>query len=81
MVCTKELLPFSNPDDKNLILTVKGKKMKFTNIAEKRISNKKKLLRQINLITRCSDNSITKYFQSDELRNPLQPSCIKEEYP
>ena len=53
MVCTKEFLPFSNPDDKNLILTVKGKKMKFTNTAEKRISNKTKLLHQINLITRC----------------------------
>ena len=53
MVCTKEFLPFSNPDDKNLILTVKGKNMKFTNTAEKRISNKTKLLHQINLITRC----------------------------
>ena len=25
MACTKEFLPFSNLDDKNLILTVKGK--------------------------------------------------------
>ena len=62
MVCTKEFLPFSNLDDKNLILTVKGKKMKLTNVAEKRISNKTKLLDQINLITRCEDNNITKYF-------------------
>ena len=80
MVCTKEFLPFSNLDDKNLILPVKGKKMKFTNVAEKRISNKTKLLDQINLITRCEDNNITKYFESDELRNLLQPPCIKKEY-
>ena len=53
--------------------------MKFTNAAEKRISNKTKLLDQINLITRCEDNNITKYLQSDELRNLLQPSCIEKE--
>ena len=80
MVCTKEFLTFSNLDDKNLILTVKGKKMKFTNVAEKRTSNKTNLLDQINLITRCEDNNITTYFQSDELRNLLQPSCIEKEY-
>ena len=54
--------------------------MKFTNAVEKRISNKTKLLDQINLITRCEDNNITKYLQSDELRNLLQPSCIEKEY-
>ena len=54
--------------------------MKFTNVAEKRISNKTKLLNQINLITRCEDDNITKYFQSDELRNLLQPSCIEKEH-
>ena len=80
MVCTKEFLPFFNLDDKNLILTVKGKKMKFTNVAEKRVSNKTKVLDRINLRTRCEDNNITKYFQCDELRNLLQPSCIEKEY-
>ena len=80
MVCTKEFLPFFNLDDKNLILTVKGKKMKFTNVAEKRVSNKTKVLDRINLRTRCEDNNITKYFQSDELRNLPQPSCIEKEY-
>ena len=54
--------------------------MKFTNAVEKRISNKTKLLDQINLITRCEDNNITKFFQSNELRNILQPPCIKKEY-
>ena len=38
--------------------------MDFTNVAEKRISNNAKLINQINLITRCEDNNITKYFQS-----------------
>ena len=80
MVCTKEFLPFTNLDDKNLILTVKEEKIKFTYVAEKRISNKTKLLDQINLITRYEDNNITKYFQSDELRNLLQPPCIEKEY-
>ena len=80
MVCTKEFLPFSNLDDKNLILTVKGKKKKFADVAEKRISNKTKLLGQIILITRCEDENITKYFQSDELRNLLQPPCLEKEY-
>ena len=79
MVSTKEFLPFSNLDDKNFILTVKGKQMKFTNVAKKQVSNKTKLLDQINLITRCEDNNITKYFQSDELRNLLQPPCIEKE--
>ena len=81
MVCTKEFLPFSNLDQKNLILKEKekGKKLKFTNVAEKRISNKTKLLDQINLIARCEDNNITKYFQSDELSDLLQ-SCNEKEY-
>ena len=35
MVCTKEFLPFSNLNDKNLTLTLKKKKLKFTNVAEK----------------------------------------------
>ena len=80
MVCTKEFLPFFNLDDKNLILTVKGEKMKFTNVAEIRVSKKTKVLDRINLRTRCEDNNITKYFQSDELRNLLQPPCIEKEY-
>ena len=52
--------------------------MKFTNAAEKRISNKTKLLDQINLITRCEANNTIKYFQSDELRDLLQPGNKKE---
>ena len=78
MVCTKEFLPFSSIDDKNLILTVKGKKMKLTNVVEKRISNKTKLLDQVNLIARCEDNNITKYFQSDELSNLLSHHVSKK---
>ena len=80
MTCTKVFLPFSNLDNKDLILTVKGEKMKFTNVAEKRISKKPKLFDQIKRITTCEDNDITEYFQSNELRNLLQPSCVKKEY-
>ena len=79
MVCTKEFLPSSNLDDKNLMLTVKGKTSKFTNVAEKRMSNKTKLFNQINLITRCEDNNTTKYFQNDELRDLLKP-CNEKGY-
>ena len=52
--------------------------MKFTYVAEKWISNKTNLLDQINLKTRCEDNYTTKYFQSNELRDLLQPSNKKE---
>ena len=62
MACTEVFLPFSNLDDKDLILTVKGEKMKFTNVAEKRISKKPKLFDQIKLITTCEDHNITEYF-------------------
>ena len=54
--------------------------MKFPNVAEKRFSNKTKLLDQINLIARCEDNNITKYLQSNELRKLLPPPCIEKEY-
>ena len=53
--------------------------MTSTNVAkkkkrkEKRISNKTQILDQINLTKRCKDNSITKYFHNDELRDVLQP--------
>ena len=69
MVCTKEFLHFSNLDDKNFILTAKGKNLKFTNVAKK-ISNKTQLLNQINLTT-CEDN-ITKCFHNEKLRDLLQ---------
>ena len=57
MTCAKESHPFFNVDDKNLMLTVKGKKLKFTNLAEKQISNKTQFLDLIILITRCEDNN------------------------
>ena len=46
------------------------KKLKFTNVAEKLISNKTKLPHQINLTTRYEDN-ITKDFQCEELSDLL----------
>ena len=49
--------------------------MKFTNIAGTQISSKTQLLNQINLITKCKDNNITKY-----LRDLLQPRNNSEIY-
>ena len=54
--------------------------MTSTNVVKKkkkRISNKTQTLDQINLTTRCEDNSITKYFHNDELRDVLQPLTKK----
>ena len=72
MVCTKEFLPFSNLDDKNLILTVKRRKLKFTNVTEKWISSKTKLLDQINLITRTSAISFHSYNQFKQQKHHSQ---------
>ena len=49
IVCTKELFPFSKLNDENLILTLKGKKIKFVNVAQKGILEKTQFLQQINL--------------------------------
>ena len=54
----KEFLLYSNLDDKNLIITVKGKTFKFSNVAEKQILNKTQLLNQTILITRREDNKL-----------------------
>ena len=35
IVCAKELFPSSKLNDENLILTLKGKKIKFVNVAQK----------------------------------------------
>ena len=37
IVCTKEFFPFSKLNDENLKLTLKGAKIKFVNVAQKRI--------------------------------------------
>ena len=40
IVCTKELVPFPKLNDENFILTLKGKKIRFVNFAQKRILEK-----------------------------------------
>ena len=35
IACTREPFPFSKLNDENLILTLKGKKIKFVNVAQK----------------------------------------------
>ena len=54
----KEFLLYSNLDDKNLRITVKGKTFKFSNVAEKQILNKTQLLNQTVLIRRREDNKL-----------------------
>ena len=49
IVCTKELFPYSKLNDENLILTLKGKKIKFINVAQKRIPGKTQFLQWLNL--------------------------------
>ena len=37
IICSKEFLPFSNLNNEEFIYTMKGKKIKFTHVAEKQI--------------------------------------------
>ena len=71
IVCAKELFPFSKLNDENLILTLKGKKIKFVNVAQKGILEKTQFLQQINLGAESEQNfNITRYFNPNELREP-----------
>ena len=71
IVCTKELFPFSKLNDENLILTLKGKKIKFVNVAQKRILEKTQFLQQIKLGAESEQNvNITSYFNPNELKEP-----------
>ena len=71
MVCTEELFPFSKLNNENLILTLKGKKIKFVNVAQKRILEKTQFLQQINLGAESEQNfNITRYFNPNELKEP-----------
>ena len=71
IVCTKELFPYSKLNDENLILTLKGKKIKFVNVAQKWILGKSQFLQQINLGAENGQNvNITMYFNPNELKEP-----------
>ena len=54
IICSKEFLPFSNLSNEEFIHTVKGKKIKFTHVAEKQRSSKIKFFNKINTV---SENS------------------------
>ena len=71
IVCTKELFPFCKLDVENLILTLKGKKIKFVNVAQKRILEKTQFLQQTNLGAESEQNfNITRCFYPVELKEP-----------
>ena len=71
IVCTKRLFPFSKLNDENLILTLKDKKIKYVNVAQKRILEKTQFLQQINLIADSEQNvNITRYFNPNKLKEP-----------
>ena len=71
IVCTKEIFPFSKPNEEILILTLKGKTIKFVNVAQKRILEKTQFLQQINLGAESEQNfNITRYFNPNELKEP-----------
>ena len=71
IVCTKELFPYSKLNDENLILTLKGKKIKFVNVAQKRILGKTQFLQLISLGAENVQNiNIVRYFNSNELKEP-----------
>ena len=56
----------------NLILTLKGKMIKFVNVAQKPILEKTQFLEQINLGAEKKQNvNITRYFNPNELKFPF----------
>ena len=70
IVCMKELLPFSDLNDKEFIATTLGKQIKFTSIAKKRKSDKTKFLNSINIDSDNGDENISKYFEPNEIISP-----------
>ena len=71
IVCMKELFPFSDLNDNDLIATTLGKQIKFTSISKKRISEKKTFLNSINTESENNtDENISKYFEPNEITIP-----------
>ena len=71
IVCAKELFPFSKLNDEHLILTLKSKKVKFVNVAQKWILEKTQFLQQINLGAESEQNvNVTRYFNPNKLKEP-----------
>ena len=44
IICTKEFLPFSNLNNEDFIHTLKGKNIKFTHVAKKKMSKRNRIL-------------------------------------
>ena len=61
LFCTKDFLPFSNLNNEEFLYTVKSKKLKFTHVAPKHVSNKTAFLEDINSASRQDEKTLTKY--------------------
>ena len=61
LFCTKDFLPFSNLNNEEFLYTVKSKKLKFTHVAPKHVSNKTAFLEDINSAPRQDEKTLTKY--------------------
>ena len=60
IICTKDFLPFSNLNNDKFLCTVKDKKLEFTYVAPKHVSNKTAFLEDIN-------SALTKQWLPSEL--------------
>ena len=67
IICTKDVLPFSNLNNEEFLYTVKGKKLKFTHVAPKHVSNKTAFLEAINSASKQDEKTLTKYCLQSEL--------------
>ena len=67
VICTKVFLPFSNLNNEEFLYTVKGKKLKFTYLASKLVSNKTAFLEDINWASELDEKTLTKYWLPSEL--------------
>ena len=67
--CTKNILPFSNVDNKELLYITKGKIIKFTGVSEKRIPDRENFIKRMNLTT--EDIDLTTYYKPEELSHNL----------
>ena len=72
IICTTDFLPFSDLNNEEFLYTDRGKKLKFTHVAPKHVSNKTAFRRFyrsifINSASEQDEKTITKYWPPSEL--------------